>query len=136
MKTLFDLDQIKGNSQKNKYIKHYNVRSCVYHGSMDNRNKSRLKNCKDLLEDEKLKMKLPYVCYYCGEDEPNKLVTDHLIPRIKGEGDYGENLVPACRYCNSSKGGKDMLEWMKRKEINPSVLVLRRYLKLAILFCN
>jgi hypothetical protein len=88
------------------------------------------------LEDEKKKMKLPNVCYYCGENDPNKIGADHIIPINKGGEDYGDNLVPCCRSCNSSKGCKDMLEWMKLKNMNPSVLVLRRYIKLAILYCK
>lgn len=164
MKTIFNIDQKKGNSQRKyqktigeklywslghtimavqtyrkgetKYTNFYKVRSCVYHGSMDKKNTSLIKNCQELLEDEKLKMKLPHVCYYCGDADPKKLVIDHMIPKIKGGKDFGENLVPSCKHCNSSKGGKDMLEWMKLKEINPSVLVLRRYLKLALLYCK
>ncbi len=165
MKTIFDIDQKKGNSQRNKYDKtikeklywalgnvvmavqthkkeaakyseFYGVRSCIYHGLMDDKKESRTKTSKNLLEDEKKKMKLPNVCYYCGEDDLMKIGADHMIPIKKGGGNYGENLVPCCSSCNSSKGSKDMLEWMKLKKMNPSILVLRRYLKLALLYCK
>ena len=163
MKTIFDLDQIKGNSQRDKYpqtigeklywslanvvmvseahkkkasVYDYGVRTNTYQDNMDGIERLLTDASKNLLEDEKLKMKLPRVCYYCGEDDLSILETDHMIPKIKRGGDYSENLVPACQHCNRSKGGKDMLEWMKLNEMNPSVLVLRRYLKLAILYCK
>ena len=39
----------------------------------------------------------------------------------------------ACRSCNSSKGAKDALAWcLSKKEGFPPVLLLRRYLKVAM----
>lgn len=165
MNTIFEIDQEKGNSQRNKYEKtigeklywalanvkmaeqghrkkaltfnkFYPVRTFVYEELINDRKEGRIKASKTLLEDEKKKMKLPNVCYYCGEDNQEMIGADHMIPIKKGGEDYGENLVPCCRSCNSSKGSKDMLEWMKSKGVNPSVLVLRRYVKLAILYCK
>lgn len=43
-------------------------------------------------------------CHYCGIEGP--LTADHIIPRFYGGGDEAENLVPACRTCNSSRGKK------------------------------
>ena len=44
-------------------------------------------------------------CAYCGyEDEV--MTVDHIIPRIRGGQDILENLLPACRRCNYSKGSK------------------------------
>ena len=53
-------------------------------------------------------------CVYCGfkpsaEDEP--LTLDHVMPRSRGGSDEVENLVPACRSCNSSKGARTPEEW-------------------------
>ena len=83
-----------------------------------------------LLDDERMKMKLPQVCNYCGCSD--NLSLDHMIPRSAGGPDTGENLVWACRSCNSSKGTKDLLVWMKAKDKFPPILILRRYLKVAI----
>ena len=83
-----------------------------------------------LLDDERLKMTLPRACAYCGGTD--HLSLDHLVPRIAGGADSGDNVVWACRGCNSSKGGRDLLVWMKLKERFPPLLLLRRYLKLAL----
>ncbi len=46
-----------------------------------------------------------------------------------------DNLIYACRSCNSSKGKKDLMEWMEYKDSFPPLLILRRYLKLVITYC-
>lgn len=89
---------------------------------------------RSLLDDERLKMTFPQSCCYCGADQ--KLTIDHLIPRVRGGQDWAENLVWACRSCNSSKHGKDMLDWMRSRNAFPSILLLRRYLKIAHLLCE
>lgn len=43
-------------------------------------------------------------CAYCGKSE--KLEMDHVIPISKGGATTKENIVPACRSCNSKKGDK------------------------------
>jgi hypothetical protein len=63
------------------------------------------------------------------------LTLDHIFPQKVGEKDDPENLVYACRICNSSKGKKDLMEWMNfRGEFLPLVII-RRYLKLAYNYC-
>ncbi|WP_437640604.1 HNH endonuclease [Sorangium sp. So ce854] len=83
-----------------------------------------------IAEDEKLKLVLPRSCCYCGNKD--SLSVDHLIPRGRGGIDAGENMVWSCRSCNSSKGKKDVLVWLKDRGRFPPLLLLRRYLKLAI----
>ncbi len=83
-----------------------------------------------LADDERLKMILPQSCCYCGSKE--YLAADHLIPSKKGGANTGDNLVWACRACNSSKCASDVLEWLAKRQQFPSLLLLRRYLKLAI----
>jgi hypothetical protein len=87
-----------------------------------------------LAEDEKLKLFLPQACCYCGSKE--LLAADHLIPTKRGGENKGENLIWACRTCSSSKGAKDLLEWLNEKGQFPPLLLLRRYLKLAIGICQ
>ena len=88
---------------------------------------------RSLYDDERMKMTVPQACYYCGDE--GRLSVDHLIPRLMGGGDESDNLIWACRSCNSSKGGRDMLKWMHSKGAFPPVLLLRRYLKLVARYC-
>lgn len=83
-----------------------------------------------LAADERLKMVLPQACCYCGSTA--HLSADHLIPTARGGSNSGDNLVWACRSCNSSKGARDALEWLAEREQFPPLLLLRRYLKLAV----
>jgi hypothetical protein len=83
-----------------------------------------------IADDERLKLVLPQACAYCGSRE--RLAADHVIPRHRGGPDAGDNLIWACRTCNSSKGTLDLLEWFERRDEFPPLLLLRRYLKLAV----
>lgn len=87
-----------------------------------------------LKDDERVKLNYPKACCYCGAQDT--LTLDHLLPRHLGGEDSGDNLVWACRSCNSSKGHVDVLAWYARKEQFPPLLLLRRYLKLAIRYCD
>lgn len=108
---------------------HFMIRSRLYkglsNGSME---------IAPLADDERLKMVLPQACCYCGSQ--SALAVDHLIPKKQGGKNTGDNLVWACRSCNSSKGARDVLEWLSKKKQFPPLLLLRRYLKLAIEICE
>lgn len=54
-------------------------------------------------------------CTYCFERE--NLTVDHFIPINNGGADALYNLVPACRSCNSSKGAKNPVVWMRSRGI-------------------
>ncbi len=71
--------------------------------------------------------KLTGACAYCGHSADT---VDHLIPRLRHGPDSADNLVPACRWCNSSKGSRDVFDWATSKEFFP-LAVVRRYLVLA-----
>lgn len=47
-------------------------------------------------------------CVYC--DRPADTI-DHAVPLVRGGTNYEGNLVPACRRCNGSKGGRLVVEW-------------------------
>lgn len=108
---------------------HYIIRSKLYNGLTNG-----TMNISTFYKDEKQKIILPRCCCYCGSTQV--LSADHVIPRKKGGNDSGENLVWCCQKCNSSKSSNDLLEWMFNKNEFPSILLLRRYLKLAIQYCN
>ena len=108
---------------------HHIIRQRLYSGLMSGRMSMR-----SLYQDERLKMTMPQACYYCGSLDD--LAVDHLIPRIKGGADESDNLIWACRRCNSSKQGRDMIEWMDAKSAFPSILLLRRYVKIVARHCD
>ncbi|MDZ4798425.1 MAG: HNH endonuclease [Bryobacteraceae bacterium] len=87
-----------------------------------------------LAADDRLKMLLPQACCYCGSR--HQLSADHLMPTKRGGPNTGDNLVWACRSCNSSKGARDVLEWLGTTDKFPPLLLLRRYLKLAVELCR
>jgi len=52
-------------------------------------------------------------CYYCG-NMTNPWFTftvDHVYPVYRGGSNDIRNLVPCCKFCNSSKGSKLLDEW-------------------------
>ena len=89
---------------------------------------------RSLYDDERIKMKVLQACYYCGDKQ--QLCVDHLIPKMRGGPDASDNLIWSCRSCNSSKGGKNLLEWMNYKNIFPPLLLLRRYTKTVARYCE
>jgi len=54
------------------------------------------------------------LCVYCNKkcDKPTQ---DHIIPLSAGGSHTKENVVPACKSCNPSKGNKPLLYWMSQK---------------------
>lgn len=109
--------------------RHYAIRSRLYKGLT-----RQTMNPGSLVDDDRLKMVLPQACCYCGSRE--FLSVDHLIPTKRGGADSGDNVVWACRRCNSAKCARDVLEWHQERKQFPSILLLRRYLKLALEICR
>lgn len=72
-------------------------------------------------------------CVYCGNSANS---ADHLIPRIAGGSDDSANLVLCCKHCNSSKGAKDLMEWMSENDKFPSLPILNKYLMLCFHICE
>ncbi len=91
-------------------------------------------NIRTLFDDEKIKLSIGAKCNYCNSTE--KLALDHILAQKLGGKDNGDNLVYACKSCNSSKGKKDLMEWMFfHGDDFLSLMIIRRYLKLAINYC-
>jgi 5-methylcytosine-specific restriction endonuclease McrA len=52
-----------------------------------------------------------YTCQYCGKEfSPAFLTLDHVIPTSQGGKTKWENLVTACKACNTRKGNRRPLE--------------------------
>ena len=91
-------------------------------------------NMRSTFDDERIKYKYPESCCYCGSKD--NIQMDHLIPQIKGGQHGADNLVWACRSCNSSKRDRDVIVWLESKGWEPSILLLRRHLKLVARYCE
>jgi len=104
---------------------HYMIRARLFAGLRGGR-----MGLGSIVEDERLKLILPQACSYCAATE--SLSVDHLLARSRGGPESGDNIVWACRRCNSSKGASDVLEWLQKRGEFPALYLLRRYLKLAI----
>jgi hypothetical protein len=104
---------------------HFMIRARLFSGLS-----SKTMTIGSLAEDERMKMTYPQACCYCGAKD--KLSIDHLIPTALGGTGSADNLIWACRSCNSSKGAIDVMEWHSRRNIFPPLLLVRRYLKVAI----
>lgn len=50
------------------------------------------------------------LCAYCGEQKP--LTIDHVVPLSRGGPHLAENIVPACKSCNSRKNTKTGSEYL------------------------
>ncbi len=90
-------------------------------------------NMRTIFDDEKIKLETGQICNYCGSNE--KLALDHIFPQKFGGLDDAENLIFACRTCNSSKGKKDLMEWMDFRNQFLPLMIIRRYLKLTFKYC-
>lgn len=52
-----------------------------------------------------LKEKFDNCCAYCGV-RTDKLEMEHIIPISRGGAHVPDNIVPACRQCNATKGAR------------------------------
>ncbi len=114
----------------NKYgPKHFMIRSRLLKGLQQG-----TMQIGTLLDDERIKLVHAKACVYCGA--AGKLSLDHLLPKHRGGPESADNVVWACRPCNSSKQDADVLTWLSTQGRFPPLLLLRRYLKLAIRHCE
>ena len=107
----------------------YMIRARLFKGLKDG-----TMNMRTIFDDEKIKLLTGQICNYCGSTD--KLALDHIFPQKFGGLDNAENLIFACRTCNSSKGKKDLMEWMNFRGQFLPLMIIRRYLKLTFSYCN
>ena len=121
-------DMAVGRSDKKFKTLHYMVRAKLNKGLLEGTMSPRT-----MMKDQKVRMKLPMECVYCGNIQ--HLSIDHVIPSNRGGEDTGDNAIWACRSCNSSKSDLDLFTWWfsKRDEF-PPIFLVRVYLKQAIIY--
>lgn len=110
-----------------KYTRvHYMIRARLFNGM-----KKGSMSPRSLMRDQKIRMKMPQECVYCGSTD--NLAIDHVVPTNRGGADSGDNAIWACRSCNSSKSDRDLLAWWSAsREGFPPLFAVRIYLKQAI----
>lgn len=109
--------------------KHFMIRARLYSGLTKGTMSPR-----SLMRDQRIRMKLPQECVYCGDT--HFLAIDHIVPTNRGGADTGDNAVWACRKCNSSKSDRDLFAWWFECRTGfPPLFVVRVYLKQAIGYC-
>src|SRR5690606_35095125 len=84
---------------------HHVVRARLYRGLL-----SGSMSIGSIFDDERIKLLKEPACTYCGST--SNLALDHLLPRSAGMSDRPDNLVLACRSCNSSKRDRDCIAWL------------------------
>ena len=52
-------------------------------------------------------------CGYCGDDATS---LDHIIPRFRSGSSNRNNLIPACRRCNTSKASSLITDWYQKQD--------------------
>lgn len=116
-------------NQENYGVFNFMIRAKLFKGLKDG-----TMNMRTIFDDEKIKLQTGEICNYCGSND--RLALDHIFPKKFGGQDQAENLIVACRICNSSKGKKDLMEWMTSRGQFLPLMVIRRYLKLTFNYCN
>ncbi len=91
---------------------------------------SRKRNCEPIKPETQIQVLIEFndMCAYCLQPATT---FDHLIPISKYGGSDFENIVPACRKCNSSKGNKNVFEWIQQNQICVSDNLKKRLSKLC-----
>jgi 5-methylcytosine-specific restriction endonuclease McrA len=100
-KTLRDVDPIRARKWRSEA--HAARRRRKYQANGSHSESDWLKRIKELCS----------CCYYC-KNSNSVLTKDHLIPLSRGGSDYIDNIVPACKSCNCSKGTKTEKEFNQR----------------------
>lgn len=67
-------------------------------------------------------------CAYCGAAGGalgDALQKDCVLPLSRGGRYTVDNVVPACRSCNASKGNEEVTQWLRRKRLNERAFLER-----------
>ena len=63
-------------------------------------------------------------CAYCGAEGP-ALQRDCVLSLSRGGRYTLDNVVPACRSCNTSKCNDEVTGWLRRKRLDEQTFLLR-----------
>lgn len=65
-------------------------------------------------------------CAYCGATG-EALQRDCVLPISRGGRYTVDNVVPACRSCNTSKCNDEVTGWLRRKRLDERAFLLRQH---------
>jgi 5-methylcytosine-specific restriction endonuclease McrA len=65
-------------------------------------------------------------CAYCGETA-HPLQRDCVLALSRGGRYTLENIVPACRSCNTSKCNDEVTTWLRRKRLDEPAFLIRHH---------
>jgi 5-methylcytosine-specific restriction endonuclease McrA len=63
-------------------------------------------------------------CAYCGTTD-QALQRDCVLPISRGGRYTLDNVVPACRSCNTSKCNEEVTGWLRRRRLSEEAFLLR-----------
>lgn len=101
-----------------EYDRNYRLENPEVSRMIEQRRRARMAELPHTLTVEEWEEALEYFdysCAYCGVSE-EILHQEHVIPVVKGGGYTADNIIPACKSCNSSKHARDMEEWYSEQE--------------------
>jgi 5-methylcytosine-specific restriction endonuclease McrA len=59
------------------------------------------------------------ICHYCkGSFAPEELTMDHVVPLAQGGKSVKQNLVCACKQCNTDKSSQYSMDWESKRQTN------------------
>ena len=64
-------------------------------------------------------------CAYCGKTD-DAMQRDCVLALSRGGRYTLDNIVPACRSCNTSKWHDEVTSWLRRKRLDERAFLLRR----------
>jgi len=96
------------------------------YGRYNSLKNGKIKMSTTLREWKKEQEKNENYCVYCSSKK--NLSIDHIIPKKLGGTDSPDNLVLACKKCNSSKKDLSLFLWMSKHDKWPNIDLLDRIL--------
>ncbi len=87
---------------------------CYYREYINNRNDRISQVTVGEVNECKVHARCDFKCFYCESEDD--LGIDHIVSINQGGKHEMENLVTACKRCNSSKIDRDLLSWAKEDE--------------------
>jgi 5-methylcytosine-specific restriction endonuclease McrA len=85
-------------------VKRWKKKNPAKRSAQDVRRRTRFATVPTTLSEKQwrlIKVLYGFKCAYCGRKRP--LTIDHIVPIARGGGHTADNVIPACRSCNSSK---------------------------------